>query len=244
LVFVQFATLTGLFLEQLSTTLILFISLCLIFTPYILSHNRFFDKLLGPINKRLAKLFYRKVKVEDTEPDREFSNHIVLFGLGRMGFGVLEGLLRSKLVKASDIIVIDDDPEGVNKAMKLGVFGICGQADNPEIIERTNLNSARAIVISIPYYDVNEVILKHVDIRKIPIFMRAYFVQEAVDYYKRGIKYVVVPQVMATNQLLKEIYNNLNNVKESTMFNDILIDIMKKYSKEETFLQRNHRYSN
>ena len=244
LVIVQFATLGNIINESISTTLILFISITLIVTPYILSKNSFFEKILYPLNKFIVKIAYKKKKEELNNTDeKEFENHVVLFGLGRMGFGILEGLLKSKLIESENIVVIDDDPDAVISAMKLNVFAICGQADSKEILEKVNMNKARAIIITIPYYDVNEVILSQVNVRKVPIFMRAYFVQEAVDLYRKGIKHVVVPQVMATNELLKEVYAELNNEKPSTVFSEMLITLMKRYSKEETFNKKHHRYS-
>lgn len=244
LVIVQFATLGNIINESISTTLILFISITLIVTPYILSKNSFFEKILYPLNKFIVKIAYKKKKEELNNTDeKEFENHVVLFGLGRMGFGILEGLLKSKLIESENIVVIDDDPDAVISAMKLNVFAICGQADSKEILEKVNMNKAREIIITIPYYDVNEVILSQVNVRKVPIFMRAYFVQEAVDLYRKGIKHVVVPQVMATNELLKEVYAELNNEKPSTVFSEMLITLMKRYSKEETFNKKHHRYS-
>jgi len=244
LVLVQFGTLNNIFNESMSTTLILFISLSLMFTPYILSQNKSIEKLFNPLNNHISKLFLKNKKNElDNTDEKEFSNHIVLFGLGRMGSGVLEGLLKSKLVKAEDIVVIDDDPEEILTAMKLNVYAICGQADSKEVLDKLKLNDARAVIVTIPYYDVNCAILEYVNPKKVPVFMRAYYVQEAVDYYKKGIKYVVVPQVMAANELLKNIYAELNNEKQSTIFNDMLVNIMKRYSKEETFNRKHHRYA-
>jgi len=244
LVLVQFATLQGLFNESLTTTLILFISLSLIFTPYVLSKNNFLEKLFYPINKYIVKIAYKRKKDElDNTEEKDFTNHIVLFGLGRMGMGVLDGLLKSKFVEPKDIVVVDDDPDSISKVMEKNIFCICGQADNPEILDKLALNHARAIVITIPYYDVNETILKHINLKKVPVFVRAYFVQEAIDYYKKGIRHVVIPQVMATNELIRGIFDELNNVKQGSLFNELLVDTMKHYSKEETFLKRHHRYS-
>ena len=244
LVLVQFATLQGLFNESLTTTLILFISLSLIFTPYVLSKNNFLEKLFYPINKYIVKITYKRKKDElDNTEEKDFTNHIVLFGLGRMGMGVLDGLLKSKFVEPKDIVVVDDDPDSISKVMEKNIFCICGQADNPEILDKLALNHARAIVITIPYYDVNETILKHINLKKVPVFVRAYFVQEAIDYYKKGIRHVVIPQVMATNELIRGIFDELNNVKQGSLFNELLVDTMKRYSKEETFLKRHHRYS-
>lgn len=244
LVIVQFATLNNVINESISTTLILFISLTLILTPYVLSKNTFFEKIIHPINKFLVRFGYKQRKDElDNTDEKDFENHVVLFGLGRMGSGILEGLLKSKLINAKDIIVIDDDPEEVLSAMKLGVYAVCGQADSKEVLEKVNMNSAKCVIITIPYFDVNKAILNHVNPKKVPIFMRAYFVQEAVDLYKLGIKYVVVPQVMAANELLKNIYAELNNEKPSSVFSGMLVDIMKKYSNEETLTKKHHRYS-
>lgn len=244
LVLVQYATLTNTFSESLSTTLILFISLGMMLTPYVLSKNKFLKKVFHPVNKYIARFAFRKSKQQlSNVEEKKFNNHIVLFGLGRMGFGVLEGLLDSELINKKDIVVVDDDPEAVLTAMKDKIYAICGQADNKQILHRLDLHKARAIIITIPYYDVNEVILKSINIKKTPVFMRAYHVQEALEYYKKGIKYVAVPQVLATNEILKDVYAELSNEEPSTVFNEMFINIMKRYSKTETFTRRHHRYS-
>lgn len=246
LVLVQFAVIAGFFSEAQSTTLILFIALSMALTPYVLSQNSFFDKLLLPINKKIFGFIRKFVKspIDYTElEDKSFKNHIVIFGLGRMGSGVLEGILTKKLFPKEKIVAIDDDPDTVINAINQGVFAICGQADNPEILDKISLNVARAVIITIPYYDVNTTILQYIDAKKIPVFIRAYYVNEAEDFYKRGIKYVVIPQVMATNELLNQVGQELNNEKKSETLDKLYFDVFKKYSKTESLLKRHHRYT-
>ncbi len=246
LVLVQFAVIAGFFTEAQSTTLILFIALSMALTPYVLSQNSFFDKLLLPINKKIFGFTRKFVKssVDYTEiEDKSFKNHIVIFGLGRMGSGVLDGILTKKLWPKEKLVVIDDDPDTVINAINKGVFAICGQADNPEILDKIGLSYARAVIITIPYYDVNTTILQYIDLKKVSVFIRAYYVSEAEDFYKRGIKYVVIPQVMATNELLNQVGQELNNEKKSETLDKLYFDVFKKYSKTESLLKRHHRYT-
>jgi len=249
LVLVQYATISGIFSDSLSSNLIIFIALSMILTPYILMYNHKIEKLFSftskPLANMLRKLF--KIKVENVSNieniEDNLRDHIIIFGAGRMGSGVIEGLKKTDIFKQNRIIVVDDDPDPILKAIDLGLYAICGQADNDEILNKLNLNKAKLIILTIPFYDVNSKILRQIDTSKVDVFCRAYYVQEAYELYRKGVKYVVVPQVMATNQLLKEIFGFLE--KEETTrssLDSFYINSLKDCAKDERIFQRHHRY--
>ena len=248
LVLVQYASLNFIFSDSLNSNLIIFISLSMIATPYILKFNKEIEHMfmfgIKPVENILKKLFKVKTQNLISKSEKiELKDHIILFGLGRMGYSIFDSLVESSKYPVNKIVVIDDDPEPIENAIKAGAYGICGQADNEEILETLNINKARLVIISIPYFDVNKKILKYIDTKKTMVFSRAYYIQEAYELYKKGVDFVVVPQVLATNQIIKEIFTYLDNGKSKTSGLDLLyLDSLKKAANEEKFYRRHHRY--
>jgi len=249
LVFVQVGIINGIFSDSLGSNLIIFIALSMILTPYILQYNYNLNKFSRPITKSVGNSVKRifSIKTENISNignmESTLKDHVIIFGLGRMGSGALDGLLRDKRISPEKIVVIDDDPEPVLNAIKKGVYGLSGQADNDEILERLNLDKAKLVIITIPFYDINTKILQHINTNKTNVFARAYYVQEAYDLYQKGVKFVVVPQVLATNQLLKEVFTYLESggTQRST-FDKFYIESLKFAADNENMIQRHHRY--
>jgi Tfp pilus assembly protein PilO len=75
----------------MGSNLIIFIALSIIITPYILTYNhkinKVFSKITKPIETKIQSLF--KIKTENIsnldELKSELNDHIIIFGLGRMG---------------------------------------------------------------------------------------------------------------------------------------------------------------
>lgn len=251
LVFCQYAILSGVFSEALGSNLIMFIAISMILTPYILYYNQNINNLSSKLTKNVERFVQTTFKIktdnisnlENINP--ELKDHIIIFGLGRMGQGILNGIIKDTKIQKKQIVVVDDNPEPVLDAIEKGVYGISGQADNKEILQRLNIDKAKLVIITIPFYDVNQNILKHIDTKRTTVFARAYYIQEAYDLYSKGVAFVVVPQVLAANQLLKEIFSYLDSgkAKENTI-DKLYLDSLKHDGESETNIQRHHRYKN
>ena len=226
LVLVQVATVHGIFNTSISNTLILFIALTMILTPYVINYNKqiyeisnkvlFIDK----ISKAIRKTFGIKSTATDQEKKIEFKDHIVIFGTGRMGTNIADALLASRTIEKDKLVIVDSDPEPILQYIKQGIYAICGHADNKEILKSLDLDKARLIITTIPNIEINKEILKHIDPKKVKLLVRAHFLKDASEYYNLGAKFVVIPSILASNQIIKEVYNILQN-KESNILNDL-----------------------
>jgi len=226
LVLVQAATVQGIFNTSISNTLILFIALTMILTPYVINYNKqiyeisnkvlFIDK----ISKAIRKVFKIKSTFIDQEKKLDFKDHIVIFGVGRMGTNIANSLLASRIVDKNKLVIVDSDPEPILQYIDLGVYAICGHADNKEILKNLDLDKAKLIITTIPQLEINKEILKQINPKKVKLLVRAHFLKDASEYYNLGAKFVVIPSILASNQIIKEVYNILQN-KESNILNDL-----------------------
>jgi voltage-gated potassium channel len=73
-------------------------------------------------------------------------NHVVLCGLGNVGFRVLENLVAMDL----QVFAIERDPNGqfVDRAKQLGAEVLIGDARTNELLASTNLQDARAVIVA------------------------------------------------------------------------------------------------
>ncbi len=231
LVLVQVATVQGIFNTSVSNTLILFIALTMILTPYVINYNReiktvsnkifFIDK----ISDLIRKIFRIKLDKKQIEKKYRLKDHIIIFGAGRMGTSIAEALIRGNIISLDKIVIVDNDPEPILDFINKGIYALCGHADNTEILDDISINKAKLIITTIPNMQVNKVIFSKTDPKKTDILVRAHFIEDAKEYYNLGAKYVVVPSILASNQIITEVCNVIEG-KESNIFTDLYKDYL------------------
>ncbi|HEY7474705.1 MAG TPA: cation:proton antiporter [Vicinamibacterales bacterium] len=79
-------------------------------------------------------------------PAEGMTGHVVIVGCGRVGRHIAEALGRLQIPR----IVIESDPSRLDKLQELGVPVLFGDAANSEVIKHSNLEHARALVITLP----------------------------------------------------------------------------------------------
>ncbi len=76
----------------------------------------------------------------------QLRGHAVICGYGRVGRIVGEALQR----RSFPFVVVDQDRETVHRLREEGITALMGMAENPELLDRTQLESARILVVAIP----------------------------------------------------------------------------------------------
>lgn len=113
--------------------------------------NPFVVRLVDPLERwlrgrsRLWRALDRPTAVLPTAAE-PMHNHVVIVGCGRVGRHIAETLRLLDVPR----LVIEADPDRVDKLMELGVPVLYGEAGNSEILEHVNLSRARALVITLP----------------------------------------------------------------------------------------------
>jgi Kef-type K+ transport system membrane component KefB len=124
-------TLVGLITITLSTYMILYSQALY---PWV-------ERWLAPFERTLP----HRENAADTQVRREVFD-VLLFGLGRYGLGIAEGLRRH----GWSVVGIDFDPEALRRWSREGFAGLYGDAADPEFLLSLPLHTARWAVIAVP----------------------------------------------------------------------------------------------
>ncbi|MEX0616882.1 MAG: cation:proton antiporter [Candidatus Woykebacteria bacterium] len=137
--------------------------------------------------------------------EKEFSDHVVLIGSGRLGGEILKNLKNS----GNEVVVVDFNPRIVRDLVDREVKVIFGDINDEDIFEKLNLQKAR-IIISTMFDpgDTDELLglIKEKNIN-VPIVVTAADPSLAVRFYERGASYVIVPRILSSyyvNHILAE----------------------------------------
>jgi voltage-gated potassium channel Kch len=159
-------------------------------SSYTIKYERRLNKWLNWPLKILDKFHSREEELEYIED----GNKIVLFGCHRMGSLILKEFEGEK----GDLLVVDYNPEIIKSLIEKKVPCIYGDYMNEEVLEKANLKGAEIIVSTIP--EVEDNILLAYKIRKMNkdalIIMAGERIDDALELYKAGADYVILPNVL------------------------------------------------
>lgn len=168
-------------------------------TPYL---HKFGIRLGDYFSRRFPTGFLSRHKVKDIEEMEErLKDHIILLGCDRSGGEVL------KEISDHDVVVVDHNPEIIDKVQKQNYLSVYGEADSKEILERVDVKDAKMVVSTIPDFESNEWLIRKVKkINKDIIFItKANRKIEALNLYKVGADLVVLPERIAGGKISQEI---------------------------------------
>ncbi len=200
---------TGFLLGHLSQGLFSIIVLVTIITmtltTYLIEYNRSIYRNFVYPTHFLEHLPEQKEK-QELEYETRKKKKIILFGCHRMGTIFLRAFEKEK----DNLFVVDMNPNIIKSLMKQKISCIYGDMTNPELLEKIRWKDAELVVSTIPEKEDNIFLIKHVK-RINPdtmVFVEAEHVHEALELYKEGADYVIVPQVVGGEKglvLLREL---------------------------------------
>ncbi len=125
-------------------------------TPFIFNLNSFLYRWLS------QKSWFGRQLMTKPEPElhaqtSELSRHAVICGFGRIGQRIAEVLDKHNF----SYLIIELDPNAIEKARTQGVPSIYGDASNPEILKHARLDKARVLLCTIPDYVAAELTVRN-----------------------------------------------------------------------------------
>lgn len=166
-----------------------------VFSTYFITHSNSLYKFFSPY----LDLFERN-KTKTDEKGQEISNHIILVGANRMGSWILDALLKKK----EEIMVVDFDPDIIEKLNKRHVHTFFGDISDPDIQKAININKSSVIISTISDPEDNLLLLKNIRPIKGPkIIVAAFEKSDARDFYREGADYVIMPHFAGGHHLAK-----------------------------------------
>lgn len=163
-------------------------------SSYFIMHNRRLYELLEPFLRRV----FGDVATE-TSTAAPAPVDVVLFGSHRLGSGLVRMLAQAK----TPFLVVDHDPAVIRRLQAAEIPVVFGSADDASILESLPLNSAKAIITTIPDPNVNATIVEYVRSRnsEATILCVANHQSQAAALYKAGATYVIVPPYLGRRYL-------------------------------------------
>ena len=166
----------------------------LILSTYLITYSSKIYRLFSPY----LKIFERKTLVERPwEGLEEFSDHVVLVGVGRLGQNILKGLKKRDL----SAVVVDFNPNAVEKLQEEKIPVIYGDISDPEIFEKAIGKNTKMIISTVPDREDNRTILTEVKNLedKFPVVVTSADSNEALEFYKEGAAYVIIPRILSSH---------------------------------------------
>lgn len=187
---------SGINLGHLDPLALSVVSSVAIVTLTLSSYLIIYDNKIFALIGRYLNIFERKKMLlkEILAVKRPLENHVILFGCDRMGTSILRELL--KLHK--NILVVDFNPELVKKLLKEKIQAICGDIEDPEMMEKINLQKAKMVISTVPDLEANLMLLFHLrENKKLITYVTSENIEEAKELYRAGADYVILPHKLS-----------------------------------------------
>lgn len=123
-----------------------------------------------------------------------FKNHVVIFGYHRMGYHILRHLQQIE----AQVLVVDFNPEVIERLRAAGVPAVYGDVEDETIFELTHIKAAALIISTIPHREENEYLIKMTSTRnrRATIIVTSKTIENALHYYEKGADYVILPHLL------------------------------------------------
>lgn len=192
--------------NQLAVTIVTMVGIITIaVSSYgVLYSSKLYEKIIA----RIAHLLESRQKniTDENLGEAVYKKHIVVVGAHRLGSHIVAGLKRQK----EQFIVVDFNPDVVSHYNHANVTAICGDISDEYIQHVAHLPEARMIICTIPdYHDTISLIesLRNGK-RKAKLIVTASDEQEAIDLYKQGADYVLLPHFVGGVHLAEIVEKN------------------------------------
>lgn len=174
------------------------------------------------------RLFERRYTFEGESNFSKTPKPIILIGAHRTGRHIIE------YFSPKDVLVVDFNPDVINQLRQQGYECLFGDITDRDILFEAGLGKARLIISTSPDLETNLALLEQVQrlrkyskkrdesINDVKVIVKAEDDQEALELYKSGADYVILPHSLSGHyigKLLSE--NDLTRVLNSLRDKDI-----------------------
>ena len=152
-------------------------------------------------------------------------DHVIICGADITG----RHLVRELLKKNIPFVVIDFDPEVVERYYERGIPVIYGDVTHPEVLEAARVKLAKLVVSTVPSVDDNLFLVSHVKRNsKGRVICVSESVDDALKLYRAGADYVVLPKLLAMKRISSLIEKSLGRKKYLDKIKEANIKFLRK----------------
>lgn len=194
-------------------------------STYLMKYS---DSVYAVLSKYLS-IFEKKGKKVDEMKFHEGNDFdVILFGYNRMGKSIEKALKKM----GSNYLVVDYNPEVIDLLSKKGINSRYGDVGDTELLEEINLCKSQMIISTVKDYDANALLIKKARERNENIIIITVSNQEdeALDLYRKGSSYVILP-------------HHLGGHHAAMMIEDFQFDITKFLKEKEKHARQFKRFS-
>ncbi|PIN89810.1 sodium:proton exchanger [Candidatus Pacearchaeota archaeon CG10_big_fil_rev_8_21_14_0_10_35_13] len=214
----------GVKVGHLSTEILSFITLIGLVTIAGSSYMIIYSEKLFLLVSPLLKVFEKRRIIDREISDKHYD--YILLGYNRIGFSILKAF--DKITKK--YLVVDYDPDTVKILNNQGVNCVYGDVEDSELLDDLGIKHSSVIVSTIPDKDVGELLLnkfRGFKIRPV-IIVTARQISDALELYRLGADYVIMPHFLGGEYTSKLIMKARNNHKIYTNERSKEIDDLKE----------------
>lgn len=194
------------FFSTITLATIITMSLTVYFIEY---KNPLYSLFRKPIKKILGFLPLSQPISYAERGDKE----IILFGCHRVGSILISGMEKEAKDK---LLVVDHDPGIILNLAKKKISALYGDISSPDLLESLPLSKAKTVISTVPILEDNLHLLSLIKNRNpnAKIILSASRISDALELYKKGADYVLVPKVLAGEQLSAVLKNEKEELAE------------------------------
>jgi len=210
LIIVMQGMMLGVIPDSALTLTILLAILTMASTSYFMKYER---KLYHHMY-RLLKIFGFSMHESHTGMGRS-SCDVLLCGYDRIGYSILNSFRSQN----RDVLVVDFNPDVIERLKNMGVSCIYGDICDPEVTERIDVKNAKIVISTANSFEDNMLLLQRVkSINKyVPTIVTAHKIDQALELYKSGADYVILPHFLGGDMVSSMLPEFESNNLESTM---------------------------
>lgn len=184
-------------------TLVAIISIAI--SSYMITHG---DRLYTFFSKYLNIFERKSLKEDELAIFSKFKDYeVVLFGGHRIGRVIVNALQRINKTRKKKInfLVIDYDPNIIEKMTNKKVHSIYGDVADEEILDAINFKKTKIVISTIPNLDDNLNLIGRIRKRnkKVIIFVTTMHMHEAEILYGAGADQVILPYLLSGDKIVE-----------------------------------------
>lgn len=165
-------------------------------STYLIFHSHKIYGWLAPV----LDIFERKAeKIDSKQMVGKDSYDIILFGCDRVGSNILNVLEET----TDSLLIVDYNPEIVEKLQDKDYNVQYGDAKDPELLDDLGLGEVEMIISTLPDYESNQLIINELRERNEEALALSvcYHTEDALRLYEEGANYVFMPHFLGAEHL-------------------------------------------
>lgn len=168
------------------------------FSSYAILHA---ERLYTLFRFPLSWFDFKKGSAEHGLTTIVLRNHVILIGAHRLGVHIADSLIKQK----EKFVVVDFNPEVVERFEQQHIPAICGDMTDPYIQELAGLSKSKLIISTLPQLADNLAIIESIQKEKLKarVIVTAQTESDALLLYENKIDYVLLPHFVGGLHLSK-----------------------------------------